>query len=476
MYWGILRFLAPLGMTSKGEISSPFATFGHGCFILDADEHRLSGLKILRQSPFKNKTEEYGTMNLFSCKSIRVPDDLSSVTSYKPDEEVSPVEAGMRQEGVQAIWAGVEDLYRSGIHPAISFCLRRQGKLVLKRAIGHARGNGPDDGPEVDKILATPDTPICLFSVSKVVTAMLIHLLDERGQINLMDPVSHYIPEFVACGKENTTIHHILSHRGGIPIPPRNIDPEIIFDHNAFIKVLCESKPASLGGRRMAYHAITGGFILGEVVRRVTGKDIRKLLHETVQNPLNFRYFNFGVPDEDIGKVALNYYTGLPVRFPFSIITRRALGASWEEVVRLSNDPRFMRVIIPSGNLFSTADETSRFFQLLLNKGELDGVRVFKPLTVYHAIMEASKPEIDRTVMLPMRYGAGMILGGYLGMYGPFTQRAYGHLGFSNIFCWADPERDIAVSLLTTGKALLGPHLIPLARLLARISRHCKKS
>ena len=90
-------------------------------------------------------------------------------------------------------------------------------------------------------------------------------------------------------------------------------------------------------------------------------------------------------------------------------------------------------------------------------KGELGGVRVFSPLTVCHAVMETGKPEIDRTIMLPMRYGAGMVLGNKpIGMYGPFTHAAYGHLGFSNIFCWADPERDIAVSLLTTGKALFG--------------------
>lgn len=416
-------------------------------------------------------------MNIFFCKTIRVPDNLARVTSYKPDEEVNPAEAGMSRDGVQAIWSSVENLYRSGIHPAISFCLRRKGKVVLNRAIGHARGNGPDDSPKIEKIPATPEMPICLFSVSKVVTAMLIHVLDERGQINLMDPVSHYIPEFVACGKENTTIYHILSHRGGVPVPPRNINPEIIFDHDAFLRLLCESKPVSPGGRRMAYHAITGGFILGEIVRRVTGKDIRQFLRETVQKPLHFRYFNYGVPDEYMGKVALNYYTGLPVLFPFSGIAGRAIGASWEDVVRISNDPRFMQAIVPSGNLVSTADEISRFFQLLLNKGELDGVRVFKPLTVHHAVMETSKPEFDRTVMLPMRYGAGVILGGTpLGMYGPFTPKAYGHLGFSNIFCWADPERDITVSLLTTGKALLGPHLLPLARLLSCISRYCKKT
>ncbi|MEK7699086.1 MAG: serine hydrolase domain-containing protein, partial [Planctomycetota bacterium] len=187
------------------------------------------------------------SMHIFSCKTIRISDDLASVTTFSPADEVRPSEAGMEEEGVKAIWSGVEDIYRSGIHPAISFCLRRQGKIVLKRAIGHARGNGPDDGPCVEKVLATPDTPICLFSASKVAVAMLVHLLDERGQIHLMDPVSHYIPEFAACGKEGITIHHVLSHRGGMPTPPRNFDPEIIFDHDAFIRLLCKAKPESPG-------------------------------------------------------------------------------------------------------------------------------------------------------------------------------------------------------------------------------------
>jgi CubicO group peptidase (beta-lactamase class C family) len=226
----------------------------------------------------------------------------------------------------------------------------------------------------------------------------------------------------------------------------------------------------------MAYHAITGGFILGEIVRRVTGKDIRELLVETLKRPLGFRYFNYGTCDEDNDKVAVNYYTGCPVMFPFSIYAKRALGSSWKEIVRISDDARFMKEIIPSANIVSTADEMSRFFQLLLNGGELDGVRVFEPITIRRATMEGGKPAIDRTVIFPMRYSAGLILGSNpFGMYGPFTQHAFGHLGFSNILCWADFDRDIAVSLLNTGKALLGIHLVPFFRLLARISRYCSE-
>jgi CubicO group peptidase (beta-lactamase class C family) len=152
------------------------------------------------------------------------------------------------------------------------------------------------------------------------------------------------------------------------------------------------------------------------------------------------------------------------------------LGASWKDIMRLSNDPRFMKEIIPSVNMVSTADEMSRFFQLLLNRGELGGVRVFEPITIRRATMEAGKTAIDRTVMLPMRYSTGLILGsGPIGMYGPFTKHAFGHLGFSNILCWADYDRDIAVSLINTGKALLGIHIVPLLRLLTCISLYCRE-
>ena len=73
-------------------------------------------------------------MNIFLYKIIKVPKDLRSVTSYKPEDEVEPADVGMSRKGVEAIWSSVEALYRTGIHPAISFCLRRRGKVVLNRA------------------------------------------------------------------------------------------------------------------------------------------------------------------------------------------------------------------------------------------------------------------------------------------------------------------------------------------------------
>lgn len=410
-------------------------------------------------------------------KRVEVPKDLARVTSYAPASEVDPRDVGMTRDGVEAIWRAVERYYRAGVHPAITLCVRRHGQIVLERAIGHARGNGPEDGPEVEKVLATPDTPMCQFSASKAITAMLVHHLEQSGKIHLTDPVSWYVPEFAQHGKQDVTILHVLSHQSGIPRIPRGTDPELLFDFDAAVRLVCALPPSHPGGHDMSYHAVTGGFVLGELVRRVTGKTIDAYLEEAIRAPLGLRHFRFGVPDAQAAEVARNYETGLPVVFPFSAIMARAFGGTFGDVVRLSNDPRFLRAVIPAANLVATAGEMSAFFQLLLAGGELGGARVFDPLTIRRATLEAGKMRIDSTmVLLPMRYSAGFMLGASpFGMFGPDTDEAFGHWGFIKSFSWADPKRGIAVSLLTNGKPFLGPHLYPHFDLLVKIAQHCPK-
>src|SRR5579859_2363433 len=93
---------------------------------------------------------------------IRVPSELEPITSVA--DEADPEPLGLPRETVEHIWDAARDLYRSGVHPALTLCLRRHGQIVLDRAIGHAQGNGPDDGPDTPKVLATPETPYCVFS------------------------------------------------------------------------------------------------------------------------------------------------------------------------------------------------------------------------------------------------------------------------------------------------------------------------
>lgn len=416
-------------------------------------------------------------MSLFSASSLlhrcHVPADLSAITLRSALEQ--PAEAGdMTAVAVERIWQKVEALYRTGMNPGIALCLRRRGEVILDRTIGHARGNGPQDDIHTYKTVLTPETPVCLFSASKAITAIVMHHLAERRLIDLLHPIAYYIPEFGQNGKENTTILHLLTHRGGIPTLGADIDPDTVFDQDAVMQLLYNAESLSRPGRITAYHAITGGFIFGEIVRRVTGKNIHEYLQEHFCAPMGMRFFNYGVSDEHVNSVPLHYLTGIKPVFPFNSYVRNLLGADLETCINMSNDPRYMQGIVPAGNIYATAEETSRFFQMLLNHGHWNGKQILDPLTVQHAVMEHDKPEIDRALLLPMRYSAGMMLGSHpFGLFGPSTEQAFGHLGFVNIFCWADPERDISCTMLTTGKPLIGPHMKALFSLLACIAREC---
>ncbi|HSP99257.1 MAG TPA: serine hydrolase domain-containing protein [Candidatus Dormibacteraeota bacterium] len=408
----------------------------------------------------------------------RVPSDLAAVTTINYDAEVAPRALEVADDGVEQIWSAAERLYRSGIHPALQLCVRRHGEVLIDRAIGHAAGNGPHDRRKTEKVLATPATPFNILSASKAVTAMVIHLLDQKRLLHLHDPVCEYIPEFATHGKERVTIQHVLTHRAGIPNLPANAMRLENLDHeDRVVKLLCDAELTWRPGRRLAYHAITGGFILGEIVKRVTGKPIRTFLREQILAPLGFRWMNYGVAARDVGKVAVNYFTGPPLLPPLSTLLERALGLPLDEVIAVSNAPRFLTAVVPAGNVVSTANEMSRFYQLLLAGGTLDGVTVFEPRTIRRAVQEQSYLEFDLTLVLPLRYGMGFMLGGKtFSLYGPDTDEAFGHLGFTNIICWADPERQISGALMTSGKPVLYPEIYFLHDLMWTIGTVCTKT
>lgn len=406
---------------------------------------------------------------------VRIPDDLEAATSRGHEEE--PGAADLEAETVERIWEGAVDLYRSGVHPGLSLCVRRHGKVVLDRAIGHAKGNGPDDPEDAPKVPMAPETPACIFSASKAITAMVIHLLDERGLLHIGDRVSEYIPEYAQKGKEGTTIAHVLAHRAGVASMPKDaLDLDRVGDREFLVKVINEAKPAIRPGRVLAYHAVSGGFILGEIVQRITGKSIREALAEEILDPLGFRWGNYGVRPDDVGEVALNYVTGPPLLPPLSTLVTRVLSVPIDRVVETSNDPRFLTGVIPSANVITTANELSRFFEIFRAGGELDGVRVMDERTVRRALTEQSHLEIDFSLVFPTRFSYGLMLGAdYVSLYGRGTDLAFGHLGLINIMGYADPERGISVGLLNTGKAIVYPELPRFYGLMQRIASEVPK-
>ena len=404
------------------------------------------------------------------------PYPAAEVTSIGPEAEARA--AGLDAADVEAIWDAAIGAYQTGLYPALALCIRRGGVVALDRAIGHASGNAPHDPPDAHKVRARHDGLYCMFSASKMVTAMLVHLLEERHLVHLDDPVAFYVPEFGRKGKHHITLRHVLTHRAGIPrIPPDLADPRLLDRPDEILALMCDQAPSWRAGRKLGYHALTGGYVLGAVIERVTGKDVRQLLRDEVLRPLGFSGFDFGVPPARLKDVAQNAFTGPPVVPPVSTFIKRALSVDFTEAVRVSNDPRYLTSIVPAGNICTTASEAARFMQLLLDGGTLDGVKVLEPRTILRAVAEQSYLEVDLTLGAPVRYGMGFMLGAKVAsVYGLDTPRAFGHLGFSNVFVWADPERDLAAALLTTGKPALAPGMARLWWLLSTIARRIPRT
>ena len=188
---------------------------------------------------------------------IRIPRNLESVTAIGEEDDADA--GGMSGESVERIWNAAVDLYRSGVHPAVQVCVRRQGAVVLDRAIGHARGNGPRDGAEIEKQPATPATPFVIYSAAKAVTAFVVHMLHERGSLDISDRVCQHIPEYRRHDKGEITIAQVLAHRAGVPNFPREaFDLDRARDREFVVRALCDARPFAKPGRFLAYHAVSG--------------------------------------------------------------------------------------------------------------------------------------------------------------------------------------------------------------------------
>ena len=240
---------------------------------------------------------------------------------------------------------------------------------------------------------------------------MMIHLLDQQNLLRLDDPVCEYVPEFARR-------RQALDHDPARPDPSRR-HPEpaargaapraISTTPTRWSTSSPRQRPTGRAGRQLAYHAVTGGFVLGEVVRRVTGKTIRTVLDETVRRPARLPLARLRrAIATTCRRSSTNYVTGPPPLPPFShALPARARG-------ELPGGRRASRTIrafspasCPAGNVVATANEMSRFFQLLLDGGVLDGVRVFEPAHRAARDRRALVPRAgpDARPALPLRHG-----------------------------------------------------------------------
>jgi CubicO group peptidase (beta-lactamase class C family) len=381
---------------------------------------------------------------------IRVAADLDAVTAFG-DEDHSEIDGA----SIDRIWQAARYWYQAGMHPAIQLCLRHNGRVVLNRAIGHGWGNAPTDPPDAEKVTVTTDTPFCVYSAAKAMSTTVVHMLIERGHFCLDDRVCDYLPNYTSHGKDRTTIRHVMTHSAGVPIytGPR-VDLKRMDDSDYTREMLGRLKPLHRPGLMHIYHALTWGPLVREIVSAATGKNIRDILADEILDPLDFRWTNYGVAAQDVPLVAPSHATGKPLPAPMQKVFQLATGGPLHKIIPFSNSPQYLTSVLPSSNTVSTANELSRFAEILCRGGELDGVRVMEPETLSEAVKECRRLRPDVAVgLMPLRWGTGYMLGSNrFGPFGKHAPLAFGNTGLANIAVWTDPQRKLSAGLISSGK------------------------
>jgi CubicO group peptidase (beta-lactamase class C family) len=304
-------------------------------------------------------------------------------------------------------------------------CVLHDGNVVLDEAIG-----------------CRPDDLFWLFSTSKPFIALLVHLLAERGALSLDDRVAQHWPRFGQRGKEQITVRQVLAHRSGLAVArSRTLDALVMADWELSVRHIERASPAWPPGQVPAYHYITYGFILGELVRRVTGTALPDLLAASFLRPLGLHDVYLGLPGSQQPRRVMVRGRGPAGIVSAAFVNRRAV----------------REAVIPAAGVSATARDVARFYQALLRGGELDGRRVLRPETIAQARRVSSDGETDRFLRIPMRWSYGFQLGGAVPGAAPASRpmgslsgpQTFGHNGSNCCLAWADPERRLAVAYLT---------------------------
>lgn len=317
-----------------------------------------------------------------------------------------------------------------------SCCVYLDGQAVVELWGGRTAQDGSE--PYTDRTLQM------VASATKGALAIVVHRLVERGELDLDAPVARYWPEFAAEGKGELPVRWLLSHQAGLPAIHRVLTADEIAGWRVPVDALAATAPAWPPGTDHGYHAITFGWLVGEVVNRVTGSTCGRVFAEEVAGPLGLD-LHIGLPPAEHGRVAPLIPAPLPTDGAPDPLTQRLLDpdqlAHWaflfpSGLFLLFNDPVLWEAELPAGNGMGTAHALARMYAAVI--GEVDGVRLLQPASVERASEEQCRG-IDRITGYETAYGLGFQL--------PFPFRpmagpgCFGHYGLGGSTGFADPGR-----------------------------------
>lgn len=314
---------------------------------------------------------------------------------------------GFCDERFNSIKELLEENLKSGSDVGASFAMTIKGEFVVDIWGGHA-----------DAARTIPwdqDTLVHVFSSTKVMTALCTLMLVDRGLLDLDAPVADYWPEFAQAGKQDIPVRYLLSHTSGLACFEKRISFEAVYDWNHAVRLLAAQKPRWAPGTKNGYHAITFGFLLGELVRRVTGKSLGTFFRDEVAIPLRAD-FHIGLPKEDDPRVAelIPPKRSLWDKFFLWFITK-ILG-NWLPVRALLN-PSLLKIDvtktrdyraaeIPAVNGHGNARSIARVGSVLACSGKVGNVRLLSSETIEKALVEQSYCK-DLVLRTPIRFGLG---------------------------------------------------------------------
>ena len=311
------------------------------------------------------------------------------------------------------------------------------------------------------------DTMSTSFSTTKGVVATIVHRLADRGLLDYDVPVSTYWPEFAAAGKEQITLRHLLTHQAAMHDVRRLADTTAeLLDWDAMVARLAAAPPSWAVGRHSGYHALTYGWLVGEVIRRVTGLTVDEAFQREIVRPLGLDGgMHVGAPEAVRGRVAepatdlakirrLSKVFGFLTRFDRFQAAHRALVI--DDYLEVSLTPRIHDGEIPAANGVFTARSLARMYAALANPTAFGGEPFVSAGTLATATRIQSPLGADgrqRSGKMGRDMVIGLPMGWRLGYHSAFTTagvlpRGFGHFGFGGSGAWADPDSELAVAMV----------------------------
>lgn len=338
----------------------------------------------------------------------------------------------------QIAQAFIDELTGSGAELGLQVAAYFDGRQVLDVWSGRT---DPTSDTAVDG-----DTLFTVFSSTKGVTATVIHLLAERGQLHYDDPIASCWPEFGAAGKEEISIRQALAHTSGIPQMPDGIGLAELGNWDQICQGIAALSPLWKPGTETGYHALTYGWILGEVARRVDGRPIAAIVQAEICRPLGIEdSLFFGLPDEVEPRVAtLLNGPPPPEPSPTDALMSRAIPPTVANFARVFNRPEVRRASIPGAGGITSARALARHYAALIGDG-VGGVRLLSPETIRQAT-ELQTEQVDVVLGEAQPRGLGWVLGNPASAMGR-RRTAFGHRGAGGSIGFADPEYRFAFAL-----------------------------